>query len=394
MKGEGEGEQADAIRDALDTPFTSLSTAEAERVRWLSEDLYSIHATEGRSPKEPNPQVMEAFQAIYEAKGRKEWDKALTLLRRWQAYLPSAQLSYLRGSLWAGVGRYDVAAEFYEHAAQLESGGNYPALHLHALAKIDSVAAEKRAHEILRRHDEYTVAAVVQAAHVAVAVTRLRSPAETRQSELGVMPVVRLAFEKIRGDNILDPECYALAASLLATAHEHLGEDDRAFEFYTQALRAAPTNADILTQRGILVYGRSPGAVTDLEQAVSYHSRVVWPYFFLAHYYLSTNRYEECRKMCERAVEFPTTDRMRSELTEWLAISEAELEFPADRVRRRFEEAIRLDPENERAKRNLATFESRVTRQQTHSSAWSWSSPATVRAFGLAEYQPDYRLAG
>ncbi len=48
---------------------------------------------------------------------------------------------------------------------------------------------------------------------------------------------------------------------------------------------------------------------------------------------------------------------LMSEVTEWMAIAQAELGFPADMVRASFDNAIRLDPANERAQRNLAAFE-------------------------------------
>ena len=46
-----------------------------------------------------------------------------------------------------------------------------------------------------------------------------------------------------------------------------------------------------------------------------------------------------------------------SEVSEWLAISQAELGFPLDMVQASFENAIRFDPSNDRAKDNLAIFE-------------------------------------
>ena len=41
--GNGESDEADAIRDAMDDPWDSLSQAEIELVRTLSKDLYDAH---------------------------------------------------------------------------------------------------------------------------------------------------------------------------------------------------------------------------------------------------------------------------------------------------------------------------------------------------------------
>ena len=44
----------------------------------------------------------------------------------------------------------------------------------------------------------------------------------------------------------------------------------------------------------------------------------------------------------------PGSAAVKSELAEWLAISESELAFPVEIVRASFENAVRLDPSNER----------------------------------------------
>ena len=43
VDGKGESPEADAIRDAMDGPWSRLSDSERERVRGLSEDLNSIN---------------------------------------------------------------------------------------------------------------------------------------------------------------------------------------------------------------------------------------------------------------------------------------------------------------------------------------------------------------
>ena len=51
VDGNDESPEADAIRDATDKPWVALSEAERNRVRGLSEDLYSlIEPTPERQP--------------------------------------------------------------------------------------------------------------------------------------------------------------------------------------------------------------------------------------------------------------------------------------------------------------------------------------------------------
>src|SRR4051812_23789023 len=156
-----------------------------------------------------------------------------------------------------------------------------------------------------------------------------------------------------------------------------------ALEYYSRGLRADPYNDGQLVARGMLLYGSSPRAVTDFELAIRNRSPVVWPYFFLAHHYLLSGRFEECRSMCELASRMPATDAVKSELAEWTAISQSELGFPVEMIRASFENSIRLDPSNDRARRNLAAFEEAV--RPAHRRTWQMRSEVAVRASGLAE---------
>jgi len=78
----------------------------------------------------------------------------------------------------------------------------------------------------------------------------------------------------------------------------------------------------------------------------------------------------------------PGSAAVKSELSEWIAISQSELGFPEEMVRASFENAIRLDPSNERAGRNFAAFESAGRRSVK---VWVTRSSAAVRSSGLAE---------
>ncbi|HQU46511.1 MAG TPA: hypothetical protein PK867_27135 [Pirellulales bacterium] len=111
--------EADAIRDATDAPWQALSEVERQRVRNLSEDLFSLTGP----PAAGRPMTDEVRSKLDEfgrARERSDWDAALDLLRRCAAYLAPARLSYLRGVIWQEAGDAETAALFFEHAARLE----------------------------------------------------------------------------------------------------------------------------------------------------------------------------------------------------------------------------------------------------------------------------------
>ena len=117
--GKDDSPEADAIRDATDSPWQALSEVERDRVRNLSEDLYSL--VEPPPAALPiNPQAQAKLSEAIEAKQRGEWDRALDLLRQWRAYIDPALVSNLRGSIWLEAGDAATAALFFEHASKLQ----------------------------------------------------------------------------------------------------------------------------------------------------------------------------------------------------------------------------------------------------------------------------------
>jgi tetratricopeptide (TPR) repeat protein len=382
--GQEDSPAAEADRDATDRPWQALTEVERRRASGLSEDLYSI--TEAPPPAQSmDPQAAARLNDAVEARQRGEWDRALELLRKWRAFVAPALVSYLRGSVWSEAGDARTAVLFYEHAWRLQpDNGNYLAIFLHALDVVDPAAARQRGDEILRQPDRFPPVAVVRAADVVFKAARALPEVDATQLFRRLIPVLQGALARIEaGDESgVDNSSYAMAVSLLGFSYEFLGETQLAANYYTRGLAAQPQNDGLLVARGILLYGSSLRAITDLELAVRQGSPVIWPYFYLAHHYLVTGDFQRCRVLSERATEMPGSAAVKSELAEWLAISESELAFPVEMVRASFENALRLDPSNERARRNLAAFEAAF---RPPAREYETRSAALVRASGLAE---------
>jgi tetratricopeptide (TPR) repeat protein len=383
--GQADSPAAEALRDATDRPWQALTEVERKRASGLSEDLYSI--TEGPPPAwDMNPQAAARLNHAFEARQRGEWDRALELLRKWGAHVAPALVSYLRGSIWIEAGDPHTAVLFYEHASRLQpDNGNYLAIFLHTLGIVDPVAAGRRGEEILREPERFPAVAVVRAADVEFKAARALPEVDATQLFRQLIPVLQGALARIEaGDESgVDRSSYAMAAALLGFSHEFLGETQPALDFYSRGLAAQPHNDGLLVARGILLYGSGPRAIHDLEAAARQGSPVIWPYFFLAHHYLVNGDFDRCRILCERAMEMAGSGAAKSELAEWLAISQSELGFPVEMVRASFENSIRLDPSNGRARRNLAAFE--AASRPVPARVYETRSAAAVRASGLAE---------
>lgn len=389
-EGKDDSAEAESVRDALDAPLKALNRTEKERVQWLSEDLYSVSEPPAATTrKEMNPQAQQQLTEAIEAREGREWDRALTLLRRWREYITPALLSYLRASIWLEAGEPAVAAVFYGDAAENDpANANYRAIYLHALAETDPVAAGKLAREVLADDEKHAPVVVARAADVRFNESRSDSIAASAQVTRELISILERNMTRIENDEeaASRASAYEMTAGLLGFLHEFLGNAGAAVNCYTLGLQANPKNDGLLVARGILQYGTSPRAITDFEEAVRLGCSVVWPYLFLAHHNLTTNRFEQCRVMCEAGLRMRGSDAAKSQLEEWRAIAQAELGFPPESVRMAFEAALLWEPANERARKNQEAFEASLREHPPSSrSRWEQKSVTAVRQFGLAE---------
>jgi tetratricopeptide (TPR) repeat protein len=383
--GKDDSPEADAIRGATDGPWEGLSEVERERVGNLSEDLYSL--IEPPPAVQPmTAQAQDDLNQAFEARQRGEWDRALDLIRRCVESMSPDVVSFFRGRTWLDAGDADTAVLFFEHAARLQpENGNYLAVFLYALEKVDPKAAQTRAEIVLQDPDRTTPAAVVRAADIVCRASRSLPEAEAGRQYRRLIPILEHALARFDADGVavLDRLHFGIATLLLGSCHELLGNTQAAVNSLARGLRLDPDNPSLLGTRGVMQYGTSPQAVSDLELAVRNGSAEVWPFYFLAHHYLLTGRFEECRRLCERMLTLDGSSAMMSEVCEWMAIAQAELGFPAQMVRDSFENAIRFDSSNERAKRHLAAFE--VASKSITVKNWEIRSTGAVRTWGLAE---------
>lgn len=397
QEGRDEGPEADAVRDALDVPLRALSPVEKERAQWLSDDLYSVSEPSCVPPMMPmTPQAQADLNSAIEARQKKKWDLALALLRRSKDYFAPALLSYVRGRVWDEAGIPVVAAMFYEHATMCDpENANFRAIYLNALAKADPESAGQKAKTILRDSPNYAPALVVQAANIRFSESKALPDAESIAIFRSLVPILEETASRIDADEETTSRDsnYAMTVALLGFCHEFLGNENAAVESYSRGIHRNPDNDGLLVARGILLYGSGPQSISDFERAVALNCPVIWPYLFLAHHYLLSNRFDECRTMCEIGLRVEGTAAARSQLKGFQAVASAELGLSAELVRMAFEAALRLDPSNEFSRRNLAIYEeSRHRTEAPPEPKWRQKSSAALRQFGLVERRFDRRL--
>jgi len=352
--------EADEVRDDTDKPWLSLTSEEKNRLASLSEDLYSITDPPRLVVKQENPQFNSKKAPILAARDKGEWDKYFDLLRRWADYFDPALLSYLRGSALLVAGDPATALLFFEHASRLApDSSNYFAIYLDTLRKVEPVAASALAEGIIADPANHTLPVLAHAVNAQFDLAKALLEDEANHFFEHLIPILSTAKSKI-GEPAkpgVGGSTYSMICALLGFSYEFLGRMQDALKNYTDGLKANPDNDALLVARGILLYGNAPSAVDDFRKAIGLRTPLVWPRLFLAHHYVTSGLFEQCRVVCEQALQMPISDGIKSELSDWLAISQSELGFPIETVRALFDRAIAYDPSNERARRNLAAFQ-------------------------------------
>lgn len=386
--GQEDSPEAEAIRDALDGSLAALNPAEKQRAQWLSEDLYSISDPVDESTLKPmNPQAQQQLNEAYEARQRGDLDYALALLRRWKDYISPALLSYLRGTIWREFRCTEVATLFLERASQAEpANSDFLRLYLFGLTEAQPDAAANLATTLLDSSLDRDPNIVTIAASILYKTTAAMSVAAAKQVCRDLIGPLEEAVLKLQRSEFGTSVALGPALVLLGACQEAVGDVSSALECYSQAIHVNPHDDSPFIARGILQYGQGPRAIADFDSAIRLESTLIWPYLFLAHHYLSTQQFDRCRVTCERGLQVEGSNVVKSQLEEWRAIAQSELGFSAELVRTAFEAAIRLDPSNEHAKRNLVRFEEALaSNPRPQRLTWEQRSESAIRNFGLAE---------
>lgn len=373
-EGREESPEADEIREASDGPWHALSEVERTRASGLSGDLDTL--VEPQSDALPmNPQAQSKLNEFYEARERGDWDRALALLRRWAKYISPALLAYLRGTAWLGAGDRESASLFFKRAYDLAPEN--PGYFVSYVESADGDEVRPLVDEILQRPESHPLS-ILSCSIVAARRSETRlSPEELRR----FAAILEDAIRRTEADASLDDPSRVHALLLLGSCRQQLGENQEASEAYTHGLAIDPDNTLLLSGRGIIGYGSDLEAIRDLERAVRYRVDFFWPYFLLAHHRFREGRFPECLRLCEDALKFDGPETAKSELAEWTAIARARMGFSPGMVREAFDEAVRLDPSNERARRNRQSYESSlVSPQAVGARPFEARTPREVRA--------------
>lgn len=122
-RGVDETAEGDALRDQMDAPWHRMTTAQQQRVRGLSADLYTlepdspiVHPEKVDAPKE------EFLNDLRERREQGDFPALLSLLRERPEQFDRARAAFERGIAYMNLKDYDVALLFLDEALRLRPG--------------------------------------------------------------------------------------------------------------------------------------------------------------------------------------------------------------------------------------------------------------------------------
>jgi tetratricopeptide (TPR) repeat protein len=354
----------------------------------LSADFYTLTGPPLQVQANLPPGFREDRRAVVDARESGDFVRALNLVRKIEPYLDPALAAYWRGSIWARAGETDIALAFFKRAEELApQNGGYAYVWLDTLSRTNSGEALAIAEGLIHQPKDRPAELILKAAELVFSARRQMTDSEAVEVSRRLIPVFEdIVFRLgISGERLL----LVSAIGLLGISNMEIGDFIAAQQWFDRGLQLFPHNPVLLTLRGIQFYESDPErSRQDFQQAILLDPRLVWPYYFLAHYYLVRNQFEECLQMAQRALPLASLDALRAECLEWIAVCQANLGFPPESVRAVFRAAHQLAPDNQRIGRNLQLFEGSLVGLFSPGVPWERPAPKSVQSLGQREFQP------
>jgi hypothetical protein len=130
----------------MDDPGSRLSSDEIVSANAISADFYSLAASSTGPVLPQTDEVKADLGSALDARDRRDFGRALDLLRMRAAYINPEVLSYIRGSIWGETGEAQIAVQFFRRAAQSDpNNAHYSYMVLHYLSQADVEGARDQA---------------------------------------------------------------------------------------------------------------------------------------------------------------------------------------------------------------------------------------------------------
>src|SRR3954454_20541918 len=113
QEGTDETPEGEALRDRMNDPGSRLSSDEIASVNGFSADFYSVAASSTGPVLPQTDEVQADLRSALDAGDRRDFRRAMELLRKHAAHINPAVLSYVMGSIWGEAGEDQIAVQFF-----------------------------------------------------------------------------------------------------------------------------------------------------------------------------------------------------------------------------------------------------------------------------------------
>jgi tetratricopeptide (TPR) repeat protein len=375
--GEGDSENADILREKMSAAHCLLSEQEIERVKGLSEDLYSLTETRATTPVEHSPIDAEVAKAFFLARQRENWPDVLHSLRQLARRSPASDLAFQRYQAYAHLGHLETAYLFLQRASKLDPT-NLRKQHLlldfsrKAGRGVEALAEAER----LLRDSTTKAPLVIAAAHILFdALGNISTDAA-----LPAIREIEIALERaMRDPNGLKDSPVSVSIvghTTLGFCRDKLGDIDGAMKAFDQALKLDPKSDSLRVARGLVLAPHDRlRAAAEFKEAADSGSRLFHPYLFLAPHALSQGKWAEAREYAKRLFDYGQSPEIVAEAQQWRAIAEFELNRSSPHVESLFHQAQSLDPFNVQIAENIERWKNARSSFAGRPDAIAWSRP-------------------
>ena len=255
-QGQGDSDEADAIRDQMDWPWNQLNRQQIELANGLSSDLYTLRGH--RAATDLGHSSDDEFR---ETVRQQDWAGALKIIRKQEPSLSPALVAFLRGVCWAHLKQPEIALRFIEESSRIEPLDSEKEIwHLSCVIQSGrAIDAVPNARELLGKSSDLLLRRA--ALEVLFAAASNLPDAERR----AMLPDACQFAESLLSDNRWRAQPDRTDAQLalwlhLAIGYLDLDDDQKAKQACLQALQIQPNNRSALELLGVLNYAAFPQA--------------------------------------------------------------------------------------------------------------------------------------
>lgn len=355
LAGSSSSDKAEKIRDKMDKPWHDLSEDEKRIASAISINFERLRVTKSAAKKTADleEEDRKKVKEILEHFGSNDPARELIAISNLDLKVLPDVMCYRCYRCAQAFGFIKAEIAFLRHAFVL-SGDGYRGFALLNLVHSTSgpmaaVSLYRHLQKRVRFHkDEFTLG------YLGIMLNILNEhPLSECLLKTGESIFRRYLFDPSRRGSPFG----AHAAVLLAEIYERNNQTVEAVKVLGRAAQKFRANQEVLLKLGLLLYGTdTKRSVAIFSRMISHNTNYVWPYLFLAHFYVTHDHPLESKELASKALALNPSFNVQADLLEIMAIANQEIGGDREETEKLFLRAVERDDSNQRIASNFARF--------------------------------------